>query len=73
MTSTRCAVSANTDQIDEACRILQNTPYARKVDPPPDLDGWEPFMLRILKALRTADKSNWHHRMTARVGGVINV
>jgi hypothetical protein len=31
------------------------------------MESWEPYILSILKGLRTADKSNWHHRMTARV------
>ncbi len=54
-------------QSEEGRRILQATPYARKA---PDFlgdEGWNGYVWQILKALRAADKSNWHHRMVARV------
>ncbi len=52
----------------EASNVLQATPYARKIPPSEEIDTWESYILQVLKALRTADKSNWHHRMVARVG-----
>ncbi|KAJ9631723.1 Histone transcription regulator 3 [Taxawa tesnikishii (nom. ined.)] len=56
----------------EASKILTKaTPYARKVDPPEDLDSWQPYILAVLKNLRAADRSNWHHRMIARAAHII--
>ena len=55
-------------QIEEACRILKATPYSRKVVDAQDVDSWESYILQVIKALRSADKANWHHRMVARVG-----
>ncbi|KAI4166349.1 MAG: hypothetical protein LQ342_000239 [Letrouitia transgressa] len=46
--------------------FLSVTPYARKFPLVEDLDGWESYILQVLKALRSADKSNWHHRMVLR-------
>lgn len=45
--------------------------YATKVSIESDEDGWEQYVLNVLKALRAADKSGWHHRMTARAAHVI--
>jgi hypothetical protein len=57
-----------------ADHIRAATPYARKV-PIPAADaseeGWEEYVLGILKVLRNADKSGWHHRMTARAANII--
>jgi hypothetical protein len=47
--------------------VLQATSYASKVILETDDDGWEQYVLNVLKNLRAADKSGWHHRMTARV------
>jgi hypothetical protein len=47
--------------------VLQATSYASKVSIETDEDGWEQYVLNVLKNLRAADKSGWHHRMTARV------
>ena len=55
-------------QPEDACRYLEATPYARKVPAVHDLEDWEGYMIQVLKTLRYADKSNWHHRMVARVG-----
>ena len=54
-------------------KVLQATPYARKVHLSEDEDGaeWEPYILDILKKLGHADKSNWHHRIIARAAHVI--
>ena len=46
---------------------MEATPYARKIPPAQELDTWEPYILQILKKLRSADKANWHHRMIDRV------
>ncbi|OCL03733.1 hypothetical protein AOQ84DRAFT_392036 [Glonium stellatum] len=51
--------------------ILQNTPYSKNIPICTDLDEWEKYILQVLKALRSADKSGWHHRMTARAAHVV--
>ncbi|KAH7139031.1 hypothetical protein B0J11DRAFT_33445 [Dendryphion nanum] len=51
--------------------ILKNTCYSRNINGPENPDDWERFILAVLKALRTADKSSWHHRMIARAAHVI--
>ncbi|KAI9791427.1 MAG: Histone transcription regulator 3 [Piccolia ochrophora] len=58
-------------ELKHASEILENTLYARKVPPAEDLDAWDFHVLQILKALRTADKANWHHRMIARAAHII--
>ncbi len=62
---------ANGLQVSEAHTILEATPYIKKVPQPYDEDTWEPFVLRVLNVLRTADKANWHHRMAARAAHII--
>lgn len=64
----RACEADNPMQIDAACEVLQASSYAKNVETPSDADGWEEYVLTLLKALRAADKSGWHHRMTARVG-----
>lgn len=54
-------------QATEACSSLQATLYARKVPTIEDRSEWDTYVTQVLKALRSADKSNWHHRMAARV------
>jgi len=54
-------------QVSEACSHLKATSYSRKVRPVEEQDDWEMYISQVLKALRSADKSNWHHRMLARV------
>ncbi|KAK8169687.1 hypothetical protein IWX90DRAFT_470860 [Phyllosticta citrichinensis] len=59
---------------------LQITPYARQVPMPPlskhslimegDHEAWDDYCLKVLKVIRQADKSNWHHRMTARAAQI---
>ncbi|KAF2398501.1 hypothetical protein EJ06DRAFT_497229 [Trichodelitschia bisporula] len=56
---------------EAASKILETTPYSRDVGSSSDIDSWEPYVLSLLKVLRSADKSNWHHRMTARAAHVI--
>ncbi|ORY10417.1 hypothetical protein BCR34DRAFT_515174 [Clohesyomyces aquaticus] len=51
--------------------LRQNTSYAQNIGGPENADDWERYILAVLKALRGADKSGWHHRMTARAAHVI--
>ena len=54
-------------QPERGCHVLKATSYARKVPVVHDAEDWEGYILLVLKALRSADKANWHHRMVARV------
>ncbi|KAL0265189.1 Histone transcription regulator 3 [Diplodia seriata] len=59
----------------EASSKLQATHYARQVpvfstDDSENPDEWDDYVLKVLKMLRSADKSNWHHRMTARAAHI---
>ncbi|KAF2837923.1 hypothetical protein M501DRAFT_957458 [Patellaria atrata CBS 101060] len=58
-------------QVDKASETLQAISYAKSIDPPDGLENWDDYVLKILKALRNADKSGWHHRMTVRAAQVI--
>ncbi|KAF4552230.1 Hypothetical protein D9617_10g072110 [Elsinoe fawcettii] len=58
-------------ELSEACDIIRTTPYARKVPLCEDLDDWDTYVLNVLKQLRTADKSNWHHRIIARAARIV--
>jgi len=54
--------------------LLQQQPYAvRKGEHVvvSDQEEWEPFILEILRHLRSADKPHWQHRMIARVASII--
>ncbi|PGH04967.1 hypothetical protein AJ79_06924 [Helicocarpus griseus UAMH5409] len=54
---------------EDACERLLATPYARKVTLN---DGdWKTYILEVLKNLRNADKSNWHHRIVLRAAHII--
>lgn len=64
-------VSRGTLSLEEAQEVLQSTHYARTAPFPQELDEWVPHMLSVLKNLRAADKSNWHHRMVARAAQII--
>ena len=59
--------NANILQAEGGSEALSATPYARKTLPVKDQEEWEGYMLQTLKVLRSADKSNWHHRMVLRV------
>lgn len=54
-------------QPTEASQALQVTPWARKVEAPENIDGWKPYILDVIRKFKSADKSNWHHRMSAKV------
>lgn len=55
----------------EACLLLKATPYARRIPAIQDPEEWVDYMQEVLKALRSADKSNWHHRMVVRAAVTI--
>ena len=57
--------------LEQAREALNHTPYARTVTFPQELEEWVPHVLAVLKNLRAADKSNWHHRMIARAAHII--
>lgn len=51
----------------DAGGVLKTSWYAQKIEAPADMEGWETYVLSVLKKLRGADKAGWHHRMTVRV------
>lgn len=55
----------------EGEQMLRNTSYSQNIPGPENADDWERYVLAVLKALRTADKVSWHHRMIARTAHVI--
>ncbi|KAJ5887808.1 hypothetical protein N7495_007849 [Penicillium taxi] len=55
----------------DASKALLATPWARKVDSPKDSEGWTPYILEVIKKFKSADKSNWHHRMSAKAAHII--
>ncbi|KAJ5266964.1 Tetratricopeptide-like helical [Penicillium angulare] len=55
----------------DGSKTLSVTPWARKVDPPETMEGWKPYALEIIKKFKHADKSNWHHRMSAKAAHII--
>nr|OQO27193.1 hypothetical protein B0A51_05077 [Rachicladosporium sp. CCFEE 5018] len=68
-------LSSNMIETTQAKAALQATPYIRGVDVPATYDTasteWPDFMLAVLKNLRAADKSNWHHRISWRMAQVL--
>ncbi|KAL6152428.1 Histone transcription regulator 3 [Exserohilum turcicum] len=56
---------------DKAVEILTNTTYAQNIQPPKNEGDWQRYILSVLKALRAADKSSWHHRVISRVAHII--
>ncbi|KAJ5105866.1 Tetratricopeptide-like helical [Penicillium alfredii] len=55
----------------EASKTLLSTPWARKVDAPDTIEGWKPYILEVLRKFKSADKSNWHHRMNVKAAHII--
>ncbi|KAJ5760525.1 Tetratricopeptide-like helical [Penicillium odoratum] len=55
----------------EGIKALDVTPWARKVDPPENMEGWKPYILEVIKKFKSADKSNWHHRMSSKAAHII--
>lgn len=57
--------------LDGAKEALEHTHYAQKVDFPTERSGWTAYVLALLRALRNADKANWHHRIIARSAKIL--
>ncbi|KAJ5103497.1 hypothetical protein N7532_004026 [Penicillium argentinense] len=57
--------------VTEASKTLSVSPWARKVDTPENMEGWKPYILEVIKRFKSADKSNWHHRMSAKAAHII--
>ncbi|CAI7642657.1 unnamed protein product [Penicillium crustosum] len=55
----------------EGSKTLLATPWARKIEPPENMEGWNPYILEVLRKYKSADKSNWHHRMGVKAAHVI--
>ncbi|RYN36162.1 Histone transcription regulator 3 [Alternaria tenuissima] len=51
--------------------ILANTSYAQNIKAPENEGDWQRYILAVLKSLRAADKSSWHHRIISRVAHII--
>jgi hypothetical protein len=51
--------------------LLSHTSYSKNVKTPENADDWERYILAVLKSLRSADKSSWHHRIIARAARII--
>ncbi|KAF1836922.1 hypothetical protein BDW02DRAFT_544911 [Decorospora gaudefroyi] len=56
----------NAINCEQGVEILSHTSYAQNVSAPTNASGWQPYILAVLKSLRAADKSSWHHRIIAR-------
>ncbi|CRG92583.1 Histone transcription regulator 3 homolog [Talaromyces islandicus] len=54
----------------QAAELLSETPWAKKLTPPEHPDNWKTYILDILKHLKNADKSNWHHRIMLRIARI---
>ncbi|PYH93656.1 hypothetical protein BO71DRAFT_354916 [Aspergillus ellipticus CBS 707.79] len=55
----------------EGSKTLLATPWARKVQPPEDQGSWKRYVIEVLRNLKSADKSNWHHRMAVRAAHIV--
>ncbi|QQK41148.1 Tetratricopeptide-like helical [Penicillium digitatum] len=55
----------------EGSNALLATPWARKIEPPESMDGWNSYILEVLRKYKSADKSNWHHRMGVKAAHII--
>jgi hypothetical protein len=56
---------------EQGVKLLSHTSYSKNVKAPENVDDWERYVLAVLKSLRSADKSSWHHRIIARSAHVI--
>lgn len=54
----------------KAGEILAETPWSKNLSPPQNMEEWTPFILEVLKKLKHADKSNWHHRILSRMAKI---
>ncbi|KAL9130309.1 MAG: hypothetical protein Q9217_001484 [Psora testacea] len=64
-------VQARRCSAEQGCHILKATHYSRRVPDIQESEEWVDYMQEVLKALRSADKANWHHRMVARAAHTI--
>ncbi|KAF2445027.1 hypothetical protein P171DRAFT_387720 [Karstenula rhodostoma CBS 690.94] len=64
-------VQRKTIDIEKGVEVLSNTPFSENIGTPENTDEWEGYILKVLKSLRNADKSSWHHRIIARAAHVI--
>ncbi|KAJ5944140.1 hypothetical protein N7516_004308 [Penicillium verrucosum] len=55
----------------EGSKTLLATPWARKIEPPENMEGWNQYILEVLRKYKSADKSNWHHRMGVKAAHII--
>ncbi|CAG8233081.1 unnamed protein product [Penicillium salamii] len=55
----------------EGSKTLQAVLWARKVDAPERLERWNPYIMEVLKKFKSADKSNWHHRMSTKAAHIL--
>ncbi|KAG9192706.1 hypothetical protein G6011_11440 [Alternaria panax] len=56
---------------EKGAEILANTSYAQNIKAPENEGDWQRYILAVLKSLRAADKSSWHHRIISRVAHTI--
>jgi hypothetical protein len=54
----------------KAGEILAETPWSKNLSPPQNMEEWAPYILDVLKKLKHADKSNWHHRILSRIAKI---
>ena len=55
----------------KGAEVLSNTFYSKNIGVPGSPDEWESYILAVVKALRSADKSSWHHRIIARSAHIL--
>lgn len=55
----------------QGAELLTNTMYSQNIALPENAEDWERYILAVLKALKSADKSSWHHRIISRAAHVI--
>jgi tetratricopeptide (TPR) repeat protein len=55
----------------KGAEVLSNSFYSKNIGHPGSMDAWEQYILAVVKALRTADKSSWHHRIIARSAHIL--
>lgn len=51
--------------------LLASTFYSKNVGHPATWSEWDSYIIAVIKALRTADKSSWHHRIIARSAHIL--
>ncbi|QIW95291.1 hypothetical protein AMS68_000809 [Peltaster fructicola] len=56
--------------LPQAQEALAKTHFVRAIKFPSSHEEWLPYILSVLRHLRAADKSNWHHRMIARTAQI---